>query len=325
MLNGFLSGARNVPELDCSLLVCNNICLFKAEAFTLAVGLSCQQVSKIDRNFTSNPAICCNDGLNGRPLKSNVRNMDMISVEDRTKDVSFLISKELGGFGLPALKIQNLYLDSSCCTHTEEGNTSYFTIDSSMRQWRILSPFLFLLVIDFVMQKATDRDGLGILWQEPNRLMDLDFVDDIALLGARKKSTEDMTTSLEREAANIGLWISGNKTKIMRIGYAVAIDPVTIGQQQVEEIDKFSYLDSILKNDGNADHDLASRTGKAGAVFRRLKPIWLTPKINIVTKIRLLNTIVFPTTIYPYGTWKTPARIVKRLNVAQQQWLRQIL
>uniref|UniRef100_A0A915JGU3 Reverse transcriptase domain-containing protein n=1 Tax=Romanomermis culicivorax TaxID=13658 RepID=A0A915JGU3_ROMCU len=206
----------------------------------------------------------------------------------------------------------------SCCIRRKEGNTSYFGIDSGLRQRCILSPFLFLLVIDYIMRKAMNQDKFRILWQEPNRLMDLDFVDDIALLGARKKIMEDMT-SLEQEAAKIGLRISGNEMKIMRIACAVARDSVTIDQQRIEEVDRFGYLGSILANDGDADCDVACHIGKAGAVFQWLKPIWLTPKINIVMQIRLLNTIVFSTAIYAFGTWKTPARTTKRLNVAQQQ------
>ncbi|XP_076736223.1 uncharacterized protein LOC143414974 [Maylandia zebra] len=57
----------------------------------------------------------------------------------------------------------------------------------------------------------------------------------------------------------------------------------------------------------------------------RLRPIWSTPKIDLATKIRLLNSIIIPTAIYASETWKTSARIARRLNVAQQRWLRQIL
>ncbi|KAL2652137.1 hypothetical protein R1flu_020265 [Riccia fluitans] len=111
----------------------------------------------------------------------------------------------------------------------------------------------------------------------------------------------------------------------MRIGYATTNRPVTVGQQQLEEVDKFTYLDSVLTNDGDADHGVACRIVKVGAVFQRLLPIWSTQKIEMATKIRLLNSIVIPTAIYASETWKTSAKIERRLNVAQQRWLRWIL
>ncbi|KAL2612209.1 hypothetical protein R1flu_023901 [Riccia fluitans] len=134
-----------------------------------------------------------------------------------------------------------------------------------------------------------------------------------------------MTKSLEQEAVKVGLRISGNKTKIMRIEYAATNRPVMVGQQQLEEVDKFTYLGSVLTNDGDADHDVACEIAKVGAVFQRLLPIWLTQKINLTTKIHLLNSIVIPTAIYASETWKTSAKIERRLNVAQQRWLRRIL
>jgi len=52
------------------------------------------------------------------------------------------------------------YTNSSCYVKLEEGNTEYFEIETGVRQGCILSPFLFLLVVDFIMRK-----GVGNLKQ----------------------------------------------------------------------------------------------------------------------------------------------------------------
>lgn len=117
--------------------------------------------------------------------------------------------------------------------------------------------------------------------------------------------------------AKMGLLISGNKTKIMRIGFLTAQDSIMVGQQPLEEVNQFTYLGSILASNRDADHNVVRRI--AGSVFQRLQLIWSNPKINLATKIGMLNTIVIPTESYACEMWK------KRLNVAQQRWLRQIL
>ncbi|KAL1272894.1 hypothetical protein QQF64_028756 [Cirrhinus molitorella] len=109
----------------------------------------------------------------------------------------------------------------------------------------------------------------------------------------------------------------------MRVGYAtntIKHDPLNIGQQQIEEVDKFTYLGSILMSDGDSEHDVICRIGKALAVFQRLKPIWTATTISIKSKVRLFSIIV-PTAIYAAETWKMSERIAQRLDVLQQRCL----
>ena len=56
-----------------------------------------------------------------------------------------------------------------------------FSILTGMRQGCILSPFLFVIVIDFVRRKTTEGHNFSIEWGQ-RKLVDLDFADDLALL-----------------------------------------------------------------------------------------------------------------------------------------------
>lgn len=231
-------------------------------------------------------------------------------------------------YGIPSRFVdvfRNLYLDSSCCVRTENGTTSYFPINTGVRQGCVLSPFLFNMALDSIMRKAMGNDSFGIVWQPQSRLTDLDFADDIALIGATKKGLQDMTTSLGNASAKVGLKISATKSKVMRIGYATANAPIQLGQQQIEEVEKFTYLGSVLSNDGNSDHDVLCRLGKAMAVFQQMRPIWSISTISMATKIRLLSSIIIPIATYACETWKGSSWIAKRLDVFQQRCLRRIL
>lgn len=110
--------------------------------------------------------------------------------------------------------------------------------------WGILFPFLFLLAIDFVMRTAMDRDGFGIPWQPSTYL---DFADDLGLLADIQKNVKTMTSSLAQEATKAGLQISGNKPKVMRIGYVAAQDPIIMGQHPLEEVNEFTYMAASLQ------------------------------------------------------------------------------
>uniref|UniRef100_A0A914VG25 Reverse transcriptase domain-containing protein n=1 Tax=Plectus sambesii TaxID=2011161 RepID=A0A914VG25_9BILA len=217
-----------------------------------------------------------------------------------------------------------VYRGSTCCIQTNDGLTDLFGVETGVRQGCILSPFLFLIALDFVMRRALDQQHAGIPFGQ-RQLVDLDFADDIALIGLTLQNLADLTTILENEAARIGLRINSLKTKVMRIGYIRSNIPVIVGQQRIEEVDQFTYLGSVIADDGNAKHHVKCRLGKASAVFQRLRPIWRSSTIALPIKIRLFNSIVIPTAVYACETWKMSAGIVRKLNVFQQRCLRQIL
>ncbi|KAF4097097.1 hypothetical protein G5714_023066 [Onychostoma macrolepis] len=71
---------------------------------------------------------------------------------------------------------------------------------------------------------------------------------------------------------------------------------VTVGTQQLEEVEKFSYLGSVISQNGDTE-----------------------------IKLCLFSAIVVPTAIYASETWKASGCINNRLDVFQQRCLRQIL
>lgn len=188
----------------------------------------------------------------------------------------------------------------------------------------VLSPFLFLLTMDFVMRRSLEHDIHGLRWGT-GQLTDLDFADDVALLRKTQPGLVQMTSALEVEAAKVGLRISASKSKILRVGYTGPHMAITVGQQQLQEVEEFTYLGSVITADGGSDRDVTCRIGKAAAMFQRLQPIWTTRSIALHTKIRLFNTIVIPTALYACETWRFTATTAHRLNVFQQRCLRRIL
>jgi len=80
----------------------------------------------------------------------------------------------------------------------------------------VLSQFLFNIVLDTALAKATDTPR-GIRWNLTDRLEDLDYVDDICLLAHTFNDIRTKLRRLQQETAKIGLKINISKTKQMRI------------------------------------------------------------------------------------------------------------
>ena len=67
------------------------------------------------------------------------------------------------------------------------------------RQGCLLTSFLFLLIIDWVMRLVTEGKRTGIQWSLLSQLEDLDFADDIALLSHSPVSYTHLTLPTNRE------------------------------------------------------------------------------------------------------------------------------
>ena len=86
--------------------------------------------------------------------------------------------------------------------------TEAFHITTGVRHGCLLSPLLFLLVVDWSMRWATEHRRNGIQWTLFTQLDNLDFTDDIALLSQNHQQMQDKLREVEQKAAETGLHIS---------------------------------------------------------------------------------------------------------------------
>ena len=83
-----------------------------------------------------------------------------------------------------------------------------FPVRTGVRQGCILSPIMFLIVIDAVMRNVTRDRRRGIRWGLVGRLEDLDFADDLCLLSEAHGEMQTKFEVLIKEAGKVGLTIN---------------------------------------------------------------------------------------------------------------------
>ena len=198
-----------------------------------------------------------------------------------------------------------------------------FEVKTGVRQGCLLSPFLFLLAIDWTMKTTTAGKNNGIQWTLWTQLDDLDFADDIALLSHNKRQMQDKTTLLAATSAGIGLQINQEKTELMKMN-TTAQEPVTVGGQAIREVDSFVYLGSVVNKQGGTDRDVAARIGKARAAFIILRNIWASKEINRKTKLRIFNTNVKAVLLYGAETWRTTRTMLQKIQTFINACLRKL-
>ncbi len=126
----------------------------------------------------------------------------------------------LASYGIPQKIIDIIsafYKNFECAIQIDRTTSEWFQVDSGVRQGCILSPILFLVVIDWVMRNTTGDKKRGISWTLFSSLEDLDFADDIALLSSKQDHIQEKTDRLCQHADQVGLGINAKKTKLMCI------------------------------------------------------------------------------------------------------------
>ena len=182
--------------------------------------------------------------------------------------------------------IQQLYENATCQVIHEGKLTEPFFVQTGVRQGCLLSPTIFLIVIDWVMRKTTKDRRMGIQWTLTKQLEDLDFADDISLLAHRHEDAQTKLEHVAEEAEKVGLQININKTEVMRVNNNRQ-EAIQLQGKEIKEADSFTYLGSVVSKDGGTDEDIRNRINKARHAFNTLRPIWRATSLSLQNKIRI--------------------------------------
>ena len=106
---------------------------------------------------------------------------------------------------------------------TPDDETEYFEIKAGVLQGDTLAPYLFAIVLDYIMRKTYDgrEEELGFhLHRRRSRrnpaitITDLDFADDLAVLAEEIEQAQEVLSRLEHEAEGVGLYCNAKKTEL---------------------------------------------------------------------------------------------------------------
>jgi len=104
--------------------------------------------------------------------------------------------KLLRYYGIPDIVFKLIVAmdeDTTSCVRTSEGKLRKFPILSGVKQGCVLSPLAFALVIDYIL-RSIKSTGLHL---KDRLLSNLDFADDIAILGTCKTRLRALLSNIQ--------------------------------------------------------------------------------------------------------------------------------
>jgi len=208
------------------------------------------------------------------------------------------------------------------CKITHEGKLSDSKeVRNGVRQGCVLSPTLFLLILDRVMKRVTGLRERGIQLSMKEILEDPDYADDIFLLAQRFCDTEENLKRPKEEADLVGLHININKMKGVGVNTS-NMQKFRLEETEIKEVGSFVYLGSVVSESGGTEEDVASRIKKTSGVFVQLCPVWRNLNISKEVEIQIFNTNVKSVLLYAHETWRTTNQVTRRLQIFVKKCLR---
>ena len=114
--------------------------------------------------------------------------------------------------------LRNLYAGQEATVRTGHGTADWFQIGKGVRQGRILSPCLFNLYAEYIMQNpGLDEAQIGIKFVGRN-INNLRYADDTTLMTESKEELKSLLMKVKEESEKVGLKLNIQKTKIMGSG-----------------------------------------------------------------------------------------------------------
>ena len=114
--------------------------------------------------------------------------------------------------------LRNLYAGQEATVRTGHGTTDWFQIGRGVCQGCILSPCLFNLYAEYIMQNARlDEAQTGIKIARIN-INNLRYANDTTLMAESEEELKSLLMKVKEESEKVGLKLSIQKTKIMASG-----------------------------------------------------------------------------------------------------------
>ena len=180
-------------------------------------------------------------------------------------------------------------------------------VENGLRQGCCMAPVLFNLYTTLVIEGWQDRvagnEGVGITLRfkmdeklyrrytknaSEQKISECLFADDGALLACSRSGAETAAIAYQETSGKFGLTVNINKTKQMVVGREATDsdeEPLPMQGGNIESVEQFPYLGSVVAASGKIDADVDRGITQASSAFGALrKSVILDRDLSLVTK-----------------------------------------
>ena len=262
------------------------------------------------------------EGANDKQIPIFITFVDFKKAFDSiNREIMFSILRH---YGIPEKivnAIKTIYKNSRSAVIVEGNISEEFEVTTGVLQGDTLAPFLFIIVLDYVMRKAeadntNDKGEHGFITnlresvrRPATSINDLDFTDDIALLENSLEQSQLQLQYTSNRAKEVGLEVNIKKTEAMT--NQAKNGTIKLDGETIKWVENFKYLGSMMLS---SETDIKIRKGQAWGAFWKMKDIWKSIKISLTLKINIFKASCLSILLYGSESWIITQKLADSLN-----------
>ena len=223
--------------------------------------------------------------------------------------------------------IANLYWNQSANIRIEGSLSESIQIKRGVRQGCILSPLLFNIYSEAILNEAllnlSDK-GININGERVNNIR---YADDTVLIAENIADLQMLLEAINAACNSYGLKINVKKTKFMVVSKEQNIQahPLHLNNEAIEQVHQFKYLGCYLTEQGSCTEEVSIRIEQARSAFIKIKKLVCDRNLSINLRIRLVQCYVFPVLLYGIEGWTLNKAQCKKLEAFEMWTYRRML
>ena len=195
------------------------------------------------------------------------------------------------------------------------GDTSYFAINTGVRQDSVLSLLLFIICLNLFMMNVTREDYHAECFG---------YADDVARTTDSREKLQDIMNQWDRELTRAGLKLSYAKTEYMQVGRKPEEGDITVNDHVLNKTNNFRYLGSKLTSTNIMEEEVNNRIANFSKNLITLYPLMKEKEIPRDVKVCIYTTVLRPVLLYGSETWTLTTILTSKIQATEMRVLRLI-
>lgn len=217
--------------------------------------------------------------------------------------------------------LHNIYKNPQSIVKTQNTLSKPFRVTKGLKQGCCLSPTLFKIYIQEILQKWRKKcSRMGIEVSDNYCLSTLFFADDQVIIANCEEDIDYMLRKLKDEYERAGMKMNVSKTEYLRVGEEDE-DP-DLQLRQIRKSEEYKYLGSIISNKGSSVQDIRYRLQQGHKSVRVLNSLLWSNRISLKTKLTIYRAIVEPILTYGSECWQLTESSRRKIDAVEMDFLR---